>query len=401
MDRNEGLVVLHQQDHKIDPAGIEQRIWQIARTMQRQHYAAYLVGGAVRDLLLNKQPKDFDLVSDATPNQIKRMFRNAFVIGRRFRLVHLRYGQDDNVEVATFRKEADSILEPEEGEARGKAKRVYGTPRDDAFRRDFSVNAMFYDLNKRQVLDYVGGYADLQKKRVRTVVDPVASLTEDPVRMLRAVRLAGRHQFTLDPHLRAAIVAQAGMLAPVSKARLLEEAGVLLNYRAAERSLLLAQELGLLTQLFPPWSETLADTRYAPLQRAAFAYTDAVTEPVSEGLAWALWLLPCLLRRLQVTIDEFYWDVQPQRVADEIQNSLPARVEFLPVTKAARGAARDILLLQTRLVGVRRAGSFGKLARRRTMAEALHFFDWYAAIGRRGAEAKADLAKRIPVSEQL
>ncbi|HNW93108.1 MAG TPA: CCA tRNA nucleotidyltransferase, partial [bacterium] len=224
--------ILTVNQHAIDPTKFEGRIWQIARVLQRNHYLCYVVGGAVRDLLLNKTPKDCDLVSDATPNQIKRLFRNAFLVGKRFRLAHIRYGKD-YIEVATFRKEADTVLPIEEGEDFARHKRVYGSPRDDAFRRDFTVNGMFYDLATRRVIDYVGGLPDLEDRLVRTIVDPDLSLTEDCVRMLRAVRLSGRHQFTIEAGLRGAIIRHADTLAAVSKSRLYEELGNLLYYGAA------------------------------------------------------------------------------------------------------------------------------------------------------------------------
>lgn len=387
--------ILTVNQHAIDPTKIEGRVWQIARILQRNGYRAYIVGGAVRDMLLRKQPKDTDLVSDATPNQIKRLFRNAFLIGKRFRLAHLRYGQE-YIEVATFRKEADTELPMVEGEDFARHKRVYGSPRDDAFRRDFTVNGMFYDLKTCAVIDYVGGLADLEARCVRTIVDPEVSLAEDPVRMVRAVRLAGRHQFTIEPSLRAAIVQRSGDLAVISKSRLYEEMGNLLNYGAAERSVLLAHELGMLAHLFPPWDEVLRDPATAPVLRAAFRYFDNLPQKPSDGLAWSWFLLPCLLKRLRLTLDQFYWEASPQAVADDIQSFFPEIPALLPVPKAVRAAVRDILLMQLRFVGNRRAGNFGKIAKRHAFLEALEGFAFYTQTGARGAAAQADLAQRLP-----
>src|SRR5205085_581340 len=176
-------------------------------------HVAYLVGGSVRDLLLGRRPKDFDIGTSAHPYQVKKLFRNCWIIGRRFRLAHIRFGSKV-IEVATFRRQ---VAPGEEVEPAGPAApegggehlihhdNTFGTPEEDAFRRDFTINALFYDIATFAVIDYVGGLEDLRAGVVRSIGDPDVRLREDPVRMLRAIALAARLGFTIEPRLVAAI----------------------------------------------------------------------------------------------------------------------------------------------------------------------------------------------------
>ncbi|HWJ56260.1 MAG TPA: hypothetical protein VNR90_08565, partial [Vicinamibacterales bacterium] len=156
--------------------------------LQELGHTAFLVGGSVRDLLLGRRPKDFDIGTSAQPHQIKRGFRNCWIIGRRFRLAHVKFGTK-TIEVATFRRNVPKDEADADGQADLLVQRdnVYGTPEEDAFRRDFTVNALFYDSSDRSIIDYVGGLQDLEARVIRSIGDPVERFQEDPVRMLRAV----------------------------------------------------------------------------------------------------------------------------------------------------------------------------------------------------------------------
>src|SRR5262249_24647956 len=203
------------------------------RLRQGEH-AAYLVGGSVRDLLLGRRPKDFDIGTSAHPYQVKKLFRNCWIIGRRFRLAHVRFGPKV-IEVATFRRQVqpgeevvqDGVPAPDPNTAEGAHllhhDNTFGTPEEDAFRRDFTVNALFYDIATFSVIDYVGGLEDLRAALVRSIGDPELRFKEDPVRMLRAVALAARLGFSIDPPTRDAIHAHSREIARSSPARLLEE----------------------------------------------------------------------------------------------------------------------------------------------------------------------------------
>jgi len=199
----------------------------VTQTLQRHDFAAFVVGGAVRDLLLGREPKDFDIATDATPEEVRQLFRRSRIIGRRFRLVHVMCGAA-TVEVSTFRgggsdvaQDAGARVEDEHG--RILRDNVFGNQQQDATRRDFTINALFYDPASQEIWDYHDGVADLKKRRLRMIGDPAQRYREDPVRMLRAVRFAASCGLELDPGTRKPIRALANLLHNVPAARLFDE----------------------------------------------------------------------------------------------------------------------------------------------------------------------------------
>lgn len=238
------------------------------RTLYRLHsrgFIAYLVGGCVRDLLLGRIPKDFDIGTNATPGQIKRLFRNCRLVGRRFRLAHLRF-QDEIVEVSTFRRAAvpsDIADVPEENQGRRRARHmkdengmvladnIFGTPEEDALRRDFTINALAYNIADASVVDYTTGLADLKERLIRSIGEPDVRFTEDPVRMLRAVRFAASHDFTIEPVAWKSICDLSSIISRVSPSRLYEEIQKLFLLGFARPTFLLLEKSGLLAPLFP------------------------------------------------------------------------------------------------------------------------------------------------------
>ncbi len=197
----------------------------VTQTLQHHDFAAFVVGGAVRDLLLRREPKDFDVATDATPEEVRRLFRRARIIGRRFRIVHVMYGSE-TVEVSTFRggqavEDAEARIADEHG--RILRDNVFGTQEQDATRRDFTINALFYDPASQEVWDYHDGVEDLRKRRLRTIGDPEQRYREDPVRMLRAVRLAASRGLEIDGPSRKPIRPLAHLLANVPPSRLFDE----------------------------------------------------------------------------------------------------------------------------------------------------------------------------------
>ncbi len=229
-------------------------------------YEAFLVGGGVRDLLLGREPKDFDVATNASPEQVEREFRNCRLIGRRFRLAHVRFG-DEIIEVATFRSSgaADIVADPEEdpdlshdgGTGRILRDNIYGTVEEDAERRDFSVNALYYDIRDFSVRDYVDGLPDLRDGVLRLIGDPDVRYREDPVRMLRAVRFAVKLGFKLHPRTEAPIGRLGGLLADVPPARMFEEILKLFMYGFGEQAFEALRHHGLFAQLFPRTEEAL------------------------------------------------------------------------------------------------------------------------------------------------
>src|SRR5689334_18886762 len=226
--------VVARSDHSISRRDIDPDALKVLYRLHEHQYDAYLVGGSVRDLLLGRRPKDFDVGTSAHPHQVKKLFRNCWIIGRRFRLAHVKFGQKV-IEVATFRRQVeageeivqDGVPAPDprtpEGEHLIHHDNTFGTPEEDAFRRDFTINALFYDIATFSVIDYVGGLDDLRAAVVRSIGDPDVRLREDPVRMLRAIALAARLDFAVDAPLADAIRTHRREIAKSSPARMLEE----------------------------------------------------------------------------------------------------------------------------------------------------------------------------------
>jgi len=245
--------ILPRPAHTVSRKDIDPDALKVLYRLKNHGFTAYLVGGGVRDLLLGRRPKDFDIGTSAHPQQVKRLFRNCFIIGRRFRLCHVRFGRKV-VEVSTFRRQAEA----DEGDTLIRRDNTFGTPEEDAFRRDFTVNALFYDIATFSVIDYVGGLEDLERRTIRTIGDPGVRFREDPVRMLRAVALAARLDFTIDPDTVEAIRFLRGEIVKSSPARILEEFYKILRQGAARRTFEMLHELGLLAYILPAADEAVA-----------------------------------------------------------------------------------------------------------------------------------------------
>src|SRR5258706_15414647 len=210
--------IVPRQEHPISRRDVDPDALKVLYRLRQADHVAYLVGGSVRDLLLSRRPKDFDIGTSAHPQQVKKLFRNCWIIGRRFRLAHVKFGTKV-IEVATFRRQVapgeeivqNGVPAPNPATPEGQHlihhDNTFGTPEEDAFRRDFTLNALFYDIATFSVIDYVGGLDDLRARVVRAIGDPDVRLREDPVRMLRAVALAARLDFAIDPAVLGAISA--------------------------------------------------------------------------------------------------------------------------------------------------------------------------------------------------
>ena len=240
---------------------------------------AYLVGGSVRDLMLGRRPKDFDIATDAHPQQVRDLFRNSRLIGRRFRLVHVFFGPK-NIEVSTFRKQAEGVTVDD---PLIRHDNTFGTPEEDAFRRDFTVNSLFYDPRTFRVIDYAGGVTDLRARLIRTIGDPELRMREDPVRMLRAVRFAAKLGFEIEPATLSAMEQHRSDLQKASVPRLVEETYRTIGQTGAARALVLMEELGLLEQLMP-WLSAHLKAEARPLEDARTTRNlAALGETISTG----------------------------------------------------------------------------------------------------------------------
>jgi poly(A) polymerase len=267
--------ILSRPEHIISRKNIDPEALKVLYRLKNHGFLAYLVGGGVRDLLLGRRPKDFDISTSAHPQQVRKLFRNSFIVGRRFRLVHVRFGRKV-VEVATFRRAS----EPEAGDTLIRRDNTFGTPEEDAFRRDFTVNALFYDIANFSVIDWVGGLGDVEARVIRTIGDPGVRFREDPVRMLRAVALAARLDFHVDPDTAEAIRFLRGEIVRSSFARILEEFYKILRQGQSRRTFEMLHEYGLLAYLLPEAHRAITDGG-----RALFDSLDRLDEYRNAGPA--------------------------------------------------------------------------------------------------------------------
>lgn len=244
-------VVYKRQDHCISRKNIDPDALKVLYRLDHLGYTAYLVGGGVRDLLMNRKPKDFDVGTSAKPNEVKRAFRNCFLIGRRFRLAHVRFGEKV-IETATFRQNSQTVGEIIEHAAEGPLEdNTFGTPETDAYRRDFTVNGLFYNIKDFTVIDWVGGMEDIEKKIIRAIGDPEIRFQEDPVRMMRAVKFSSRLGFKIEKKTWAAMKKYHACILSASVPRVCEEVFRLFPYGHSAEAFRLMWECGMLGDLIP------------------------------------------------------------------------------------------------------------------------------------------------------
>jgi tRNA nucleotidyltransferase/poly(A) polymerase len=279
-------------DHVLDPDAVK-----VVHRLRRTSYLAYLVGGCVRDLLLGMRPKDFDVATSAHPNQVKEVFRNSRLIGRRFRLAHVFFRGGKIIEVSTFRANPLDELEDLPQDLLIRHDNVFGTAVEDARRRDFTINGLFYDLDAGQVVDHVEGKADLKARLVRTIGDPDVRMREDPIRILRAIRFAAKCSFEVEPATLAAMKEHVEEIPRCAPPRVLEEVLKLLRSGASRRCFELLRQVGALKVLLPPVHEFLERSGPAEAERhlRALAALDAhvrVGEVPSDAVLLATLLAP-------------------------------------------------------------------------------------------------------------
>jgi poly(A) polymerase len=306
-------------EHGIDPSLVDERALKVVATLKQAGHEAYVVGGAVRDLLVGRRPKDFDVATNATPEQVKQLFRRAFVIGRRFRLVHVVFGRGRDhevIEVSTFRayrdaSEADQVAGNERTskadlagkthvvDAAGRVLRdnVWGPQNEDAARRDFTVNAMYYDPQTQVVVDFHGGIKDAKKRVLRMIGDPATRYREDPVRVVRAVRFAAKLGFQIEAKTASAMAEAIPLLANVPVSRLFDEMIKLLQTGHALASLEALRKYGLHRNVFPVLQVVFDESR-STAQRQRFielALADTDRRVEEDRAVAPSFLLACLL----------------------------------------------------------------------------------------------------------
>jgi poly(A) polymerase len=346
-------VIVPREQHSISRKQIDPDALKVLYRLHQNDYVAYLVGGSVRDLLLGRRPKDFDIGTSAHPYQVKRLFKNCWIIGRRFRLAHIRYGAKA-IEVATFRRllsaeELAAAEEPEASESPESPDRLihrdntFGTPEEDAFRRDFTINALFYDIGTFSIIDYTGGLRDLHEGVVRSIGDPIERFQEDPVRMLRAVAMAARLGFRIDEPIDNAIAAHRHDIARSAPARLMEEFYKLLRSGSAEQAFRMLAERRLLEPIAQELQRGATERLWESLA-ALDAYRrrfDAIPDTLTNAV---------LLGALLVPLGHSFRSSPPPALDGERRKEPRLELGMLPVPRRDVERLRQILGLQRRLV---------------------------------------------------
>ncbi|MGA9855911.1 MAG: polynucleotide adenylyltransferase PcnB [Gammaproteobacteria bacterium] len=347
-------IIIARADHNISRAQISENALKVLYRLKSAGYASYMVGGGVRDLLLGREPKDFDVATDARPEQVHTLFRNCRIIGRRFRLAHVQFGREI-IEVATFRANQAPDREPDEAHidtSRILRDNNYGTLEQDAFRRDFSVNALYYDIRDFSLRDYVDGLADLHSGTLRLIGDPHTRYREDPVRMLRAVRFTAKLGFRMHPDTAAPIAPLSELLDDIPPARLFEEILKLFLYGFGLQSFESLRHFGLFARLFA-CTDAILDTEEQGFPHTfiaqALANTDArvnADKPVTPAFLFAalLWE-PVRQRSMALEVKGLRPGEAIRRAADEI---IPEQIRHVALPRRFATPMIEIYQLQPR-----------------------------------------------------
>jgi poly(A) polymerase len=361
-------------------------------------YKAYLVGGSVRDLLLSRVPKDFDIGTDAHPQVVRRLFRNCRLIGRRFRLAHILFANGKVIEVATFRRRPEPAVDASGRELLQTSDNTFGTPREDALRRDFTINGLFYDISDFSVIDYVGGLDDLEAGLVRTIGDPDIRFQEDPVRMMRAVEFASRLGFAITPDGYEAILRHRKEIVKSAPPRVTEELAQALRGGHSLPTLLLMREVGLLDGLLPELATVLREIdpdhprATGHLFWALLDVLDAERRRervFDDAVLFALIFLPIVRARVrEVAADG---DPDAGRLAVLIEDVVSPLSFRMSLPRASSDRIKQALAIVGRLS--HRPDSRGptrRLAFREAFATALDLFELTAMATGRGQELVGD-----------
>ncbi|MDX2345315.1 MAG: polynucleotide adenylyltransferase PcnB [Legionella sp.] len=353
--------IIPRNQHHLSKTEISPNALTVLNRINSAGFDAYLVGGSVRDLLLRKSPKDFDVTTNATPNQIKKLFKNARIIGRRFKLVHILYHREI-IEVATFRgSETTDKQIDQKTNANGMLVRdnVYGSLEDDAWRRDFTINSLYYDVRDSAIIDYTGGFQDISDKKIRMIGDPTLRYQEDPVRILRAIRFSAKLNFNIEEKTAAPIKASKHLLEHVAGSRLFEEIAKLYQCGAAvsiQNQLMQYQ----IFETFFPQTHALLKSEYPVKSLLNFALesTDSrvkIGKPVIPSFLFAalLWFpflhqKKILEQKASIKNADHEFDAL-NAMEKSMSHVLRAQCKLITVPKRHTQVVREIWLFQYRL----------------------------------------------------
>jgi poly(A) polymerase len=346
------LVVIPRSQHNISRKSISEAALKVLNRLSNSGHRACLVGGGVRDLLLGLQPKDFDVATDATPEQLRELFKNSRIIGRRFRLVHIRFGRDI-IETATFRAHSEDSPRTElDTHGRILRDNTFGDIEEDAIRRDFTINAMYYDIKDFSLLDYAGGLQDIENRQLRLIGDATTRYQEDPVRMLRALRFAAKLDFSIEASAGEAIHECGHLLAAIPPARMFDEVIKLFHCGSAVRVLAMLREFNLLKYLVPALDEWLQDDPSELMLDfidQALVNTDNrvnTGQPVSPGFIFAVLLWPVVWQQAnQIQSDRKRMIPALVQVGESI---MKRQVRHISIPRRFSQMARDVWSAQPR-----------------------------------------------------
>ncbi|NDY96491.1 polynucleotide adenylyltransferase PcnB [Wenzhouxiangella sp. C33] len=344
-----GLMTIERAEHGIQPRHVSANALKVIERLQDAGFKAYLVGGCIRDLLLGAQPKDFDVATSATPEEIRELFRNARLIGRRFRLAHVRFGREI-IEVATFRGPGDSdVGDADRVVEKGRLTRdnVFGSEEEDAIRRDFTINALMYDPATETIRDHVGGYVDVLERRLRLIGDPVTRYREDPVRLLRAIRFMVKLDLNMEPDTAGPIVSMAPLLDGIPPARLFDEILKLFMSGKAWPTYQALVRQALWPQLFPGLFEDPASP--PKLVENALKSTDRrVAEglPVTPGFLFAAFLWQRVRAAAEAMVEDGVPPVDALAAAGE--EAIVAQARKVALHRRFSTIAKEIWCMQPR-----------------------------------------------------
>ena len=382
---HKGHVVIDRKHHDLSRKKVSPNALKVLYRLHHAGYDAFLVGGSVRDILLNKPTKDFDVVTNALPEEIKALFSNSRLIGRRFRLVHV-YFQNEIIECSTFRANSSNEGEAEFDPAALplQSDNIYGTIEEDAWRRDFSVNSLYYNIKDFSIIDYTGGLTDLKNKTLRILGDPCQRFHEDPVRLLRAVRIASKLDLTLESATEAAVYSSKNLLSHVPSARLFHEFLKLFFSGHAMKTYDALQYYGYFEQLFPGVVEALklrSQHSDIKLFRLALKATDTrfkQGKTLNPGFLMSIFLWPIF----QLTCSEMMKEGQPVYVvfADAVAQVLNKQNEHLKIPNRMAEMIRSVWHMQYNLEH-RQAKRVYRLSMHRYFRAAFDFLDLRAQVG--------------------
>lgn len=350
-----GAKVIGAKDHRISNNDISHNAIKVIRQLHSAGFEAFLVGGGVRDLLLGSKPKDFDVATSATPEEIKKVFRNGRIIGRRFRIVHVRFGREI-IEVTTFRDSHEAAQSQDAQQSENGIllrDNVYGNLRTDAERRDFTVNALYYNPENGELLEFSSGLEDLRDRTIRIIGNPGARYKEDPVRLLRAVRFAAKLGFTIEPATNAPIREHADYLSHIPPARLFEEVLKLFMSGSATATLTLLRDYHCLQYLFPSTDYCMANGRDQDREIIGCATTNTdirirQNKKVTPAFIYAAFLWPALRASMRHQIKEQKLSAQ-EAMQHAAQGIITQQLSYTAIPKRFLIPMREIWNLQLRL----------------------------------------------------